>query len=146
MFESTVSGVQTHDFNPGIHPFPSGLFWTIPVSKHAVEVDFEDGKATFSASHQRIRDFGSITKSLNGSSGDPAVVSYTVRWRDILSRKHVDNATLHVEGTFLQTKASIEWTGTNLKSGETVTARTRGQTVITAQLVDLRNGVFFDND
>ncbi len=146
MFESTVSGKQIHDFNPGIHPFPSGLFWTIPISKHAVEVDFEEGEATYSASHQHIPDFGSLTTSLSGASGDPGVVSYTVRWWDILSHKHVHNATLHVEGKFLQTKASIEWTGTNLKSGETVTARTRGQTVITAQLVNERNGVFLDHD
>ncbi len=86
------------------------------------------------------------TKSLSGASGDPGVVSYSVRWWDILSHKHVNNPTLHVEGKFLQTKASIEWTGTNLKSGETVTARTRGQTIITAQLANMRNGVFFDHD
>lgn len=146
MFESTVSGKQIHDFNPGIHPFPSGLFWTIPISKHAVEVDFDEGKAELSATHQHIRDFGSITNSLTNGPSDPAVVSYTVRWWDILSRKHVDNATLHVEGTFLQTKASIKWTGTNLETGKSFTAREHGQTVIAAQLVNERNGVFFDND
>lgn len=144
MFADTVGVNQTHDFNPGIHPFPSGLFWTIPISSGLTEIDLENGTATFRGDDQPVHDFGSLKNSLANGAGDPAVVSYTVRWHTILDKDQVENEQFHVEGLFLQTKASIEWSGTNLTTGKTFTAEQDDQKVIAAQLAHERNGVFFD--
>ena len=58
-------------------------------------------------------------------------------------RRHVHNEKLHVAGLFLDTQAHIDWTGHNHKTGFTFTSHDKGQTVVSAQIGHLRNGVFF---
>ena len=45
-----------HDFDPGIDPYPEGLFWTVPLQSDredeghgGVRVDLDDGKARMRA-------------------------------------------------------------------------------------------------
>ncbi|HEU5345775.1 MAG TPA: hypothetical protein VFU60_15620 [Ktedonobacterales bacterium] len=95
-------------------------------------------------SGQPVRDFGSILNSLDNGPSAPAVVSYTIHWHGVRRRRHVHTEALHVAGLFLDTHATIEWTGHNSATGFTFTADTSGQTVVSAQIGHERNGVFFD--
>ena len=94
--------------------------------------------------NQHVRDWPSILSALNNDPSAPATVSYTIHWHGVRRRRQVRNETLHVAGLFLDTHATIEWTGHNEATGFTFTADAAGQTVISAQIGHERNGVFFD--
>lgn len=115
----------------------------MPISEDAVEVDFEDGTATLNVSHQHVRDFGNIPNALKNGSSAAATVSYAIRWHGVKQRRRVNNSTLHVSGLFLDTGATIRWTGHNNATGFTFTSEDEGQKVVAAQLGHERNGVFF---
>lgn len=94
--------------------------------------------------NQHVRDWYSILGSLADGPSEPAVVSYAIHWHGVRRRRHVRNETLHVAGLFLDTHATIEWTGHDATSGFTFTANAAGQSVVSAQIGHERNGVFFD--
>jgi hypothetical protein len=89
-----------------------------------------------------LRDFFNIPNAVNNGDSAAATVSYTIHWQQVKRRRQVHNAHLHVAGLFLDTDATIEWTGRNAL-GFTFTADAAGQTVVSAQLGHERNGVFF---
>jgi hypothetical protein len=119
------------------------LFWTVRIPSDAVEIHLGKGSATFEGEHQDVRDFFSIPNSLNNGSSDPATVSYRVEWRNVKQRRHVNNPDLHVAGLFLDTDATIHWTGRNQATGFTFSSNAEGQQAISAQVGHERNGVFF---
>jgi hypothetical protein len=92
--------------------------------------------------NQHIEDYFSIGNALSDGDSVPATVSYTVHWHSVKQRRQVRDEALQVAGLFLDTDASIQWTGSN-SQGFTFTADAAGQTVISAQLGHERNGVFF---
>jgi hypothetical protein len=109
----------------------------------ALQVHLGEGTAKLHIADLHISDFGSIPNAINNGPADPAVVSYTIDWHGVKSRRQVHNEDLHVAGLFLDTDATIEWTGHNAATGFTFVADSSGQTVISAQLGHERNGVFF---
>ena len=108
----------------------------------SVQVDLGAGRASFSASALSVPDYFNILNALN--NGDPAdgSVSFTVDWHGVKGRRNVRNQDLHVAGLFVDTGATIQWTGSNAL-GSTFTSNPAGQTVISAQVGHERNGVFF---
>lgn len=116
------------------------------MSDDAVEVDFDEGTASLRVEHQHVRDYGNLLNSLGNGPSAPATVSYAVHWRGVKDRRHVHNSTLHVSGLFLDTGATIRWTGRNDATGFVFRSEDEGQKVIAAQIGRERNGVFFDDD
>ena len=134
-----------HDFDPGIHPYPDGLFWTVRVPDESVAVNLGAGTASIEVDNLPVIDFFSIPNALsNGAAAGSAsaTVSYAIHWHGVQRRRQVHNETLHVSGLFLDTAASIEWSGRN-SNGFSFATASHGQTVISAQIGHERNGVFF---
>jgi hypothetical protein len=119
------------------------VFWTVRIPSSAVEVNLGAGTARMHITDQHIPDFGSIPNAIGGGSSDPGIVSYDIRWHGVKRRRQVHNADFHVAGLFVDTDASIQWTGHNLATGFTFTSSAAGQHAISAQLGHERNGVFF---
>lgn len=113
------------------------------IPSDAVDIHLGKGAATFEGEHQHVRDFFSIPNSLNNGPSDPAVVSYAVKWHGVKQRRQVNNSDLHVAGLFLDTDATIHWTGKNQATGFTFSSHAAGQQAISAQIGHERNGVFF---
>jgi len=57
---------QIHDFNPGIKQ-PSGLFWTVPIPRHNVEINLALGTARFHMSDVAIDDHHDLLATLNNT-------------------------------------------------------------------------------
>jgi hypothetical protein len=62
-FDFTNFSTQVHDFDPGIHPYPAGLFWT-QTGIHLGGINLEEGTAHMSASHLPERDFFNLPNAL----------------------------------------------------------------------------------
>jgi hypothetical protein len=144
---------QVHDFDPGIHPYPEGLFWTVAVESDAVDADLEDGTASIEVSHLSVRDFFNIPNGLfrNNHPGLPesmaATVSYDLDWMGPVSRRFslVDN-THHFRGRFIENQARMEWSA-HREDGfkfESDSASTSHSTF--SEVGRVQNGVFFDED
>jgi len=59
---------QIHDFNPGVNPFPDGLFWTMPIPPGSVRVDLDAKTASLDLSHTKIDDYGDVVSALTTDS------------------------------------------------------------------------------
>jgi hypothetical protein len=113
------------------------------MSSDTIKVNLGAGTATMRVVNQHILDFGNILNAISDGPSDPATVSYTIQWHGVKQRRQVHNGDLHVAGLFLDTDASIQWTGHNAATGFTFVSDAAGQAVISAQLGHERNGVFF---
>jgi len=79
-----------HDFDPGIDPYPGGLFWTVPLrsgredeGRGGVRVDLDGGKARMTAADLKVRDFFNIPNALfrfQSPASVRATVSFDIRW------------------------------------------------------------------
>ena len=91
MFES-AGGTQVHDFNPGEE---NGLFWTTPVSNHAVTADLTAGTASLTLQSFHIDDYGNVGNALSGghevSSGS---LSLRLEWSGLTLQPKFTNASL----------------------------------------------------
>ena len=83
---------QVHDYDPGIHPYPGGLFWTVPMAADAVTVHTGAGKASMKAANMRLRDYFTIPNALFRFL-DPASIAATCgclsswrRWASSMER------------------------------------------------------------
>jgi hypothetical protein len=114
----------------------------VRIPDESVEVNLGAGRASFSLQNVSIPDYGSILNALNDIEPTDGTVSFTLHWNGVKGRRQVQNDTLHVAGLFLDTDATILWTGSNAH-GSAFTADVAGQTVISAQIGHERNGVFF---
>ena len=65
MFGSS-SGPQLNDFNPGINPYPAGLFWTIPLHPQSVVANPGAGSAIYKAQNLQIEDYGDLNSAFSG--------------------------------------------------------------------------------
>ena len=132
--------VQLDDMNPGIAS--TGLFWTMAVPEHSVEVDFEKGRAEFRLEQTKIEDYGTFLNSLFGGPSEPATVSFEVHWAGRAPRQHVVNTAAEMEGTFLRDAATMEWSATTSKyKFESKPASTSSSAF--AEIAHERNGIFF---
>jgi hypothetical protein len=109
-----------------VHIDSNDLFWMVPVSREAVEVDFDEGRARLRVKNLRVYDDHDIANSLTQGLGLPgdlgfpyphippvpparATVSFDVEWTGILATAQIHNATESFKGSFLSTGATIKW-------------------------------------
>jgi hypothetical protein len=145
-YDFTNFSTQVHDFDPGIHPYPAGLFWTLTgVSVHGI--DLEEGEAHMKGSHLALTDFFSIPNALfrfqNPVSAN-AHASFDIHWKGpVMSKGGV--TTKGTSGELEMCQADMTWSASN-SLGFKFESHRGGTTSAFAQLGRIRNGVFFDSD
>jgi hypothetical protein len=109
-----------------VHIDSNDVFWMVPVSHEAVEVDFDEGRARLRVSNLRVYDDHDIANSLTQGLGLPgdlgfpypqippvapvrATISFDVEWTGILAMAQIHNTTQTFKGSFLSTGATIKW-------------------------------------
>jgi hypothetical protein len=97
------------DLNPGINPYPNGLFWTLQFPDSSVRVNPGAGTAVYQATNAQVQDFGSIPQSLSGAPGAPATVSFDVRWSGVNQRLNIKDAAAGFGGEFVRGRAQMSW-------------------------------------
>jgi hypothetical protein len=133
---------QVHDFDPGIHPYPGGLFWTqTGVDLRNVEV--EEGEARMSASHLPEHDFFNLPNALFHLQKPVSIganVSFDIKWSGpVASRGKV--TTPGSSGELVMCQATMSWSAHN-SAGFKFVSNPSGTTSFFAQLGHVRNGVF----
>ena len=86
MYDPSSGYTQINDMNPGINPYPAGLFWTIPLPPQSVAANPGAGSAIYKAQDLQIENFVDFNTSLSGVPGTPATVSFEVRWSGVDKR------------------------------------------------------------
>ena len=101
--------LQIDDINRGIHPFPSGLFWTVRIPDPSVTANPDIGTASYAVRNLQIADYGSFDNSFSGATGVPARVSFEVHWSggDRVNILDEDNA---FAAQFFRGQAYMAWT------------------------------------
>jgi hypothetical protein len=136
---------QVSDFDPGINPYPDGLFWTVPFAD-GVDVNFGAGRASMKANNLALSDFFSIPNALFRFM-DPvsqrAVCSFDIQWSGpITDRSKVDDAAVGFAGQFLLNQATMTWSAVR-EDGFRFVSDPSPTTSVFAQLGKMRNGSFF---
>lgn len=103
---------QIDDLNPGINPYPAGLFWTTRIPDDCVRVNPGEGDAIYKVSGLQVRDFGDISSSFDGAPGVPATVSFEVRWTGVEQRLHITDTSAGFAGEFVRGRAQMAWSAT----------------------------------
>jgi hypothetical protein len=134
---------QVHDFDPGIHPYPGGLFWTVPGPTLA-NVELGTGNARMTMSNLALTDFFNIPNALFRfqtpvSAG--ATASFDIHWSGpVTSRGSV--TTPGSSGELVMSQATMTWSARN-SLGFSFVSNPLGTTSAFAQLGKVSNGVFF---
>jgi len=138
--------VQRFDFNPGIIPFPAGVFWTVAVPDSTVTSHASRGEARLFVEDLRLFDMHDLTTALTLNTGDAAVVTFDVEWAGGGERVRVRDETLGFRGRFVTGDAKVNWEGTNLTTGFHFESNADGQTVFNgaSYVGSERNGAFFN--
>jgi hypothetical protein len=138
-----ATGVQIHDFNPGIAP--SGLFWTIPVPNDAVQIDLRAQTASFAYDSLAIPDFTDFANGVTGGPSIPGVATFNVQWGGTTSTTSVRVPAQTFEGTYFQDTATIEFSvASPMQNNFTFTSDAAStSTSLFAEIGLERNGVFF---
>ncbi len=139
-FDFNDFSTQVHDFDPGIHPYPDGLFWTLPIGSLGPVV-LGTGRAHWSASDMALTDFFNIPNALFRSDGQvPAQVSFDIQWSGpVTSRGDVTSP--GSTGELVMCNATINWSAQN-DAGFRFVSDASPTTSVFAQLGHVSNGVF----
>jgi hypothetical protein len=133
---------QVHDFDPGIHPYPGGLFWTqTGITLRDVEV--EEGEARMSASDLPEHDFFNLPNALfrlKSPASIPASVGFDIHWTGPVTSKG-KVTTPGSSGDLVMCQATMTWSARN-NAGFKFVSNPSGTTSFFAQLGHIRNGVF----
>jgi hypothetical protein len=117
---------QLHDFEPGIAP--SGLFWTIPVSIGAIQVDPVAGRARMRGEHVAVGDYHDFFSAISPNpSSIPSHVSFDVRWAGGGERQRIRDGDFKFAGTYITGPTSISFTASNDHMGVVYTSDPDGQ-------------------
>jgi hypothetical protein len=95
--------------NPGIHPFPSGLFWTTQIDDDSVQVNPGAGNAIYRVTGLRIGDYGNFDGSFGNGPSTLATVSFEVRWSGVGQRTHITDLDARFAGEFVRGQARMAW-------------------------------------
>ena len=132
------------------------VFWMVPVSHDAVEVDFASGHARLRLRGLDVFDDHDLANSLTQGLGIPiapfnqpgvfpvrAKVSVDVEWNGIKEAAEIDNMGQTFKGTFLSTNATIVWSseqeGFHFESDNPADPNANKVSVLGRE----KNGVFF---
>lgn len=102
---------QIHDYEPGI--MPNGLFWTVPITSDAIEMNFDAGTARFRMVNMAIPDFHDFANSI-GSAASPiptaqASATFDVRWQATKRLIPLRDAGNGFAGDFMDSQATMAW-------------------------------------
>ncbi|HET6866867.1 MAG TPA: hypothetical protein VFH80_13190 [Solirubrobacteraceae bacterium] len=118
--------LQLHDWEPGIAP--SGLFWTIPVSFAAIQVDPFTGRARMRGVHVAVGDFHDFFSAVSPNPASiPSHVSFDVRWAGGGERQRIRNDEFGFAGNYVAGPTSISFTASNDDGGVLYTSDPGGQ-------------------
>ena len=144
-YDFTNFSTQIHDFDPGINPYPGGLFWTVPILGVGPVV-LGRGTARMSASDMALEDFFDIPNALfrfETPVSVGATCSFDVHWSGpVTSRGAV--TTPGTSGELVMSQATMTWSASN-SLGFSFVSNPSGTTSAFAQLGHIRNGVFVDD-
>jgi hypothetical protein len=148
-FDFVNFSTQVHDFNPGITPYPDGLFWTVPLTDGGVDVQFGAGKASMRATDLQVRDFFSIPNSLFrflSPASVAATCSFDIEWKGpVTDRSKVNDPVVGFEGDFVSDQATMTWSASRA-DGFRFQSDPHNTTSVFAELGKMKNGVFFSHD
>jgi hypothetical protein len=118
--------LQLHDWEPGIAP--SGLFWTIPISFAAIQVDPFTGRARMRGVHVAVPDFHDFFSAISPNPASiPSHVSFDVRWPGGGERQRIRNEDFGFAGSYVASPTSISFTASNDRGGVVYTSDPGGQ-------------------
>ena len=144
LYDFTSFSTQVHDFDPGINPYPGGLFWTVPKPTLGV-IELGRGKATMSMANLALKDFFDIPNALFRTQVPVSVdanCSFDVEWTGpVTSTGPVTTA--GSTGELSMTTANMTWSASN-SLGFRYVSNPSGTTSAFAQLGRVQNGVFAD--
>jgi len=144
-FDFTNFSTQVHDFDPGINPYPGGLFWTVPIAAQE-QVNLGLGTARMQVEHLNLKDYFNIPNALFrflAPSSVDATCSFDINWTGpVTSRGSVSSPAGSV-GELVMTKATMTWSAHNAQ-GFSFVSNPAGTTSVFAQLGKVSNGVFAD--
>jgi len=143
-YDFTSFSTQVHDFDPGIDPYPGGLFWTVP-NPTLGPIELGTGRAGMSMANLALKDYFDIPNALfrfeDPVSAD-ASCSFDIQWMGpVTDTKPVD--TPGSTGELSLTKATMTWSASN-SLGFRFVSNPSGTTSVFAQLGRVQNGVFAD--
>jgi hypothetical protein len=140
-----------HDFDPGIHPYPGGLFWTVPLQsgredqgQDGVTVDLDKAKARMRAKNLHVRDFFTIPNALfrfMSPASVSATVSFDIRWRGPATGRSPVTSPPGSSGQLLMSPVTMKWSAENAQ-GFSFKSDPSGTTSFFGQLGRVRNGIF----
>jgi hypothetical protein len=144
LYDFTNFSTQVHDFDPGIDPYPDGLFWTVPMAIGG-PVELGTGRARMSASNVPLLDFFDIPNALfrfEDPVSVPAAASFDIQWSGpVTSRGPVE--TPGSSGELVMCNATMTWSAHN-SLGFSFVSNPNPTTSAFAQLGRVSNGVFFE--
>jgi hypothetical protein len=109
-----------------VHVDVNDVFWMIPLSDDAVDVDFEDAKARLHMRRLKVFDDHDLANSLTYGLGLPgdlgfpypqiapvpprsAIVSFDVVWDGAVTSADIHNPAQQFMGSFLAANTTIKW-------------------------------------
>jgi hypothetical protein len=142
VYDPSLGFAQIDDMNPGITPFPSGLFWTTRLPEKSVHANPGAGQAVIEAHNIAVQDFGDFNHAVSGNPGQPATVSFKVQWSGVDERVNVKNRSDGFAGEFVRNSAQMEWSAT-VGDYSFVSAPLETSSSAFAEVGTERNGSFF---
>jgi hypothetical protein len=137
---------QVHDFDPGITPYPDGLFWTLPMPDDSVDIQMGAGKGSMKGSDLSAPDFFSIPNALFrflSPVSIPATCSFDIRWHGpVTDRSRVEDPVVGFSGEFVLSQATMTWSAARA-DGFRFESNPADTVSAFAQLGQMHNGVFF---
>jgi hypothetical protein len=143
-YDFTNFSTQVHDFDPGIDPYPGGLFWTVP-NPTLSPIELGRGRASMSMANLALKDYFDIPNALFRFEFPVYVdanCSFDVEWTGPVTSSGPVN-TPGSTGELRMTKAKMTWSATN-SLGFRYLSNPSGTTSAFAQLGRVQNGVFAD--
>jgi len=148
-FDFQNFSTQVHDFDPGIHPYPGGLFWTVPLGSHSqgdggVRVDLAEGKARMRAEGLHVRDFFNIPNALfrfQKPASVAATASFDIRWMGPPTPRSPVTSPPGSSGRLFTSPVTMTWRARNAR-GFSFKSNPSGTTSFFGQLGHVRNGIF----
>jgi hypothetical protein len=142
---------QSHDWEPGIAP--SGLFWTIPIPRAAIEVSPGSGEARLHAVDVPVTDYHDFFNAVLGGGPTPlpSHVSFDVRWSGGGARQRIRDEGFGFVGDYVTGDARISFTARDDGGSVIYTSDAAGQRnpgpeeggAGSPALGHERNGIFF---
>jgi len=121
------------------------VFWTVPAPADSVRVEADNKTISWRLTNFAIGDYHDLKNALllpQPGPSVPAMISFTIKWGDVLNVVDVRDATNTFAGIHIERKATIEWEadqeGFRFVSDPANTSRN-----VYSVTADERNGVFF---